>query len=97
MAPVGEDGSVGIRSVLIARAGGLVSAADLERFRVAILPPQNIAGYQLPLATLSLPGGPLTGSEPFLIHAEVGVRGGTHAPRRPGRRAVRLDPGPPAG
>jgi phosphonate transport system substrate-binding protein len=73
VAPVGEDGSVGIRSVLIARIGTLVSTTDLERYRIAILPPENIAGFQLPVSFLSLPTGPLTGSEPFLVHAESAV------------------------
>jgi phosphonate transport system substrate-binding protein len=70
VAPVGEDGSTGIRSVLIARDGRLPSSADLSGRRIALLPPDSIAGHQMPLAAFQLGGMPLSGEESFFV--EVG-------------------------
>ena len=70
VAPVGEDGSVGIRSVLIAKDGRLPSATDLAGRRIALLPADSIAGHQLPLATFQPGGKPLSGAETFFVKAE---------------------------
>ncbi|MDP3896520.1 MAG: PhnD/SsuA/transferrin family substrate-binding protein, partial [Mesorhizobium sp.] len=67
VAPVSEDGSQGIRSVLIARAGGPGSTADLSTARIAFGPRDSTASYRLPLAELAPRGDPLTGAEPFLV------------------------------
>ena len=69
VAPTGEDGSVGIRSVLIAKDGRLPSAADLAGRRIALLPPDSIAGHQLPLAAFQPGGKPLSGAETFFVKA----------------------------
>lgn len=69
VAPVGEDGSTGIRSVLIARSGRLTDIAALAGSKVALSPPDSVTGFQLPLATLVGDGGRYTGSEPFFVHA----------------------------
>lgn len=70
VAPVGEDGSIGIRSVLIARDGRLGSAADLAGRRIALPPADSIAGHQLPLAAFQPGGKPLSGAETFFVKAE---------------------------
>jgi phosphonate transport system substrate-binding protein len=70
VAPTGEDGSVGIRSVLIARDGRLHSPADLAGRRIALLPPDSIAGYRLPLAAFRPAGKSLSGAETFFVNAQ---------------------------
>ena len=70
VAPTGEDGSIGIRSVLIAKDGRLPSAADLAGRRIALLPPDSIAGHQLPLAAFQPGGKPLSGAETFFVKAK---------------------------
>ena len=70
VAPIGEDGSVGIRSVLIAKDGRLPSTADLAGRRIALLPPDSIAGHQLPLATFQPGCKPLSGAETFFRQGE---------------------------
>jgi phosphonate transport system substrate-binding protein len=69
VAPIGEDGSIGIRSVLIARDGRLPSATDLVGRRIALLPPDSIAGHRLPLAEFQPGGKPLSGAETFFVKA----------------------------
>lgn len=69
VAPVGEDGSIGIRSVLISRDGKLASLAGIKDRKVALSPPDSVAGYQLPLSEVSVGGGRMTGTEPFLVPA----------------------------
>jgi len=70
VAPVGEDGSIGIRSVLIARDGVLRSADDLAGRRIALAPADSIAGHQLPLAAFRPGDRPLSGAETFFVKAE---------------------------
>jgi phosphonate transport system substrate-binding protein len=70
VAPVGEDGSTGIRSVLIALDGRLPSSADLSGRRIALLPPDSIAGHQMPLAAFQPGGKPLSGEESFFVEVE---------------------------
>ena len=67
VAPTGEDGSIGLRSVLITKDGRLPSTADLAGRRIALLPPDSIAGYQLPLAVLQPGGKPMSGDESFFV------------------------------
>lgn len=69
VAPVGEDRSIGIRSVLVTRDNRLPSLKDMAQRKVAVLPDDNIAGFQLPVATLAENGLTLTGQEPFLVRA----------------------------
>ena len=69
VAPVGEDGSIGIRSVLISRDGKLASLAEIKDRKVALSPPDSVAGYQLPLSGMPVGGGRMTGTEPFLVPA----------------------------
>ena len=69
VAPTGEDGSIGIRSVLIAKDGRLPSVTELGRRRIALLPPDSIAGHQLPLAAFQPGGKPLSGAEAFFVTA----------------------------
>lgn len=66
-APIADDGSTGIRSVLVARADGPASAEMLTGARVALGPADSASGYLLPLAEFRLGGVALTGGEPFLV------------------------------
>ena len=70
VAPTGEDGSIGIRSVLITKDGRMRSAEDLAGRRIALLPGDSIAGHQLPLAAFQPAGKPLSGEETFFVKAE---------------------------
>jgi phosphonate transport system substrate-binding protein len=70
VAPTGEDGSIGIRSVLIAKDGRLPSVTDLAGRRIALLPSDSIAGHRLPLAAFRPGGKPLSGAEAFFVKAE---------------------------
>jgi phosphonate transport system substrate-binding protein len=70
VAPTGENGSIGIRSVLIAKDGRMRSAADVVGRRIALLPADSIAGYQLPLAAFQPAGKPLSGEETFFVKAQ---------------------------
>jgi phosphonate transport system substrate-binding protein len=67
VAPTGEDGSISIRSVLIARDGRVSSIEDLAGRRIALLPDDSIAGHQLPLAALRSAGKPLSATETFFV------------------------------
>ena len=71
VAPVGEDRSIGIRSVLITRDNRLPSLKDMAQRKVAVLADDNVAGFQLPVATLAEDGLNLTGQEPFLVRANT--------------------------
>jgi len=66
VAPVSDDGATGIRSALIARAGGPAHAADISRYKVALGPPDSVSGFLLPMAGFEPDGKRLTGDEPFL-------------------------------
>ncbi len=70
VAPVDEDGSTGIRSILVTRNGALASVSDLDGRRIALLPPESLAGHQLPLASLLYDGQALSGDEGFFVQAE---------------------------
>jgi phosphonate transport system substrate-binding protein len=70
VAPTGVDGSIGIRSVLIARNTSLGSPEDLAGRRIALPPPDSIAGHQLPLAAFRPGGSPLSGAESFFVKAD---------------------------
>jgi phosphonate transport system substrate-binding protein len=70
VAPIGQDGSIGIRSVMITKNGRLPSVTDLTGRRIALLPPDSIAGHQLPLAAFRPGGKPLSGTEFFFVKAE---------------------------
>jgi phosphonate transport system substrate-binding protein len=77
VSPIGEDGSIGIRSVLIAKHGRLPSMSDLTGRRIdlvgrriALLPPDSIAGHRLPLAAFRPTGKPLSGAETFFVKAQ---------------------------
>lgn len=67
VAPVGEDGTTGIRSVLIARDGRLPSPDDLAGRRIALLPADSIAGHQVPMAMFQPNGSPISGEESFFV------------------------------
>ncbi len=69
VAPVGEDGSIGVRAVLIARDRRLTSEDDLAGHRIALPPPDSIAANRLALATFRPRGRPLSGRETFLVAA----------------------------
>lgn len=70
VAPTGEDGSIGIRSVLVAANGRLSSATDLQGRRIALQPPDSIAGHQLPLSAFQPGGKPLSGAESFFVNVD---------------------------
>jgi phosphonate transport system substrate-binding protein len=70
VAPTGEDGSTGIRSVLIGLDGRIGSTDDLAGRRIALLPADSVAGHQVPLATFRPGGMPLGGAEGFLLQAD---------------------------
>ncbi len=75
VAPVDEDGTTGIRSVLLTRSGRVASPSDLDGKRVALLPPDNLAGHQLPLAAFQRDGRKLTGEESFFVMADSAEAG----------------------
>lgn len=68
VAPTSSNGAVGIRSALIARSGRLASLAEISTRRIAVTPPDDVAGNRLPLFSLRKEGVALTGEEPFLVH-----------------------------
>jgi phosphonate transport system substrate-binding protein len=70
VAPVGDEGTTGIVAILVTRDGRLSSLAEIGKHRIAVEPPDSIAGFLLP--RLELAGGSvtLTGSEPYLVHAD---------------------------
>jgi phosphonate transport system substrate-binding protein len=70
VAPVGADGAIGIVSILVSRDDRLPSLVEIGTHRVAIAAQDNIAGSILPLSGLPSEGAALTGSEPYLVHAE---------------------------
>jgi len=67
--PVSDDGSTGIRSILIARSGGPASSDDLAASRVAWGPGDSVSSYLMPLAEFTSNGQALQGNEPFLVAA----------------------------
>lgn len=69
VAPVGEDGSTGIRSVLIARSDGPQTAEAAISAKVAIGPADSVAGRLIPLAEFRPGGADLSGAETFLAPA----------------------------
>ena len=69
VAPVSDDGATGIKAILVTRDGRLQNASDIGAHRIAIAALDSIAGFALPRLELAT-GQPLTGSEPFLVHAE---------------------------
>jgi phosphonate transport system substrate-binding protein len=69
-APLGDDGATGIAAILVTRDGRLPSLAEIGRHRVAIAPPDSIAGSLLPEFELAGEKIALTGSEPYLVRAE---------------------------
>jgi phosphonate transport system substrate-binding protein len=70
VAPSDESGALGIRSILVTKDGRLASASDLAGRRIALLPPDSMAGHQLPLASFSPNGRRLSGEENFFITAQ---------------------------
>src|SRR3954468_6159270 len=68
-APVGDDGATGIKAILVTRDGRFQKVSDVGTHRVAIADLDSIAGFALPRLELAA-GQPLTGSEPFLVHAD---------------------------
>jgi len=70
VAPTDESGALGIRSVLVTRDGRLPSTSDLAGRRIALLPPDSMAGHQLPLASFSPNGRRLSGEENFFVAAQ---------------------------
>lgn len=69
-APVGEDGTAGIVSILVTRDDKLTNLAGIGKHRIAIAPPDNIAASMLPLSSLTVAGAALNASKPYLVHAE---------------------------
>ena len=70
VAPTDESGALGIRSVLVTMDGRLPSTSDLTGRRIALLPPDSMAGHQLPLASFSPNGRRLSGEENFFVAAQ---------------------------
>jgi len=69
VAPTGVDGSTGIRSVLIVLDGKISTTDDLTGSKIALLPPDSVAGHQVPLAMFRPGGRSLMGTEDFLLQA----------------------------
>jgi len=69
VAPTDESGALGIRSVLVTMDERLSSTSDLAGRRIALLPPDSMAGHQLPLASVSPNGRRLSGKESFFVAA----------------------------
>lgn len=65
-APIGEDGTSGLRSVLIMRKG---SGLPPGKGRIAVTAPDDVAGYMAPLASFRPGGAAFTGSEANVVHA----------------------------
>jgi phosphonate transport system substrate-binding protein len=69
-APIGEDGATGIKAILVTRDGRVSKPSDIGTHRVAIAELDSIAGFVLPRLELAAGQVALSGSEPFLVHAE---------------------------
>jgi len=67
VAPTDESGALGIRSIMVTMDGRLASTSDLAGRRIALLPPDSMAGHQLPLASFSPNGRRLSGEENFFV------------------------------
>jgi phosphonate transport system substrate-binding protein len=70
VAPVGEDGTTGIVAVLVTRGGKLAGVTDLAGHRVAVAPPDSLAGSMLPAVALAPQAIAASGNEPYLVRAE---------------------------
>ncbi|MGX7876637.1 phosphate/phosphite/phosphonate ABC transporter substrate-binding protein [Mesorhizobium sp. ORM6] len=70
VAPVDSDGAAGIRSVLLTRDGKLPGLADMDAHRIAMPPPDSVAGSLLPLAGLSAEHVKIAEDAPFLVRAD---------------------------
>jgi phosphonate transport system substrate-binding protein len=70
VAPLGDDGATGIVAVLVTRDARLTGLTDLAAHRVAIAPPDSLAGSMLPVVALASQGTALSGDEPYLVRAE---------------------------
>jgi phosphonate transport system substrate-binding protein len=69
VAPVGDDGTIGVVSVLVTRDGRLPGLTGMAGHRVAIAPQDSVAGSMLAEFDLAGQIG-LTGTEPYLVRAE---------------------------
>lgn len=69
-APVGADGAIGIRSVLIAREDGMADLSEIASHRIAAGPADSVTGLLLPLAGLAAEPARLRADAPYLLHAE---------------------------
>lgn len=68
-APVGADGSIGLRAVVVGRLGALNSVDDIPAHRVAIAGGDGNAVRALVVGRLAVAGSVVTGSEPFFMPA----------------------------
>jgi phosphonate transport system substrate-binding protein len=82
-APTDADGAVGLRSVLVTRDARVAKPADMAERRIALGPPDSVAGSLLPLADLAAAGIANVGDRPLLSRAasasaaEAMLRAGT--------------------
>lgn len=70
VAPVAEDGTAGIVAILVTRDRKLPSLALMGEYRVAIAPPDSVAGAVMPQFELAAKGTLLAGAAPHLVRAE---------------------------
>lgn len=70
VAPVGEDGTTGIVAVLVTRGGKMAGVTDLAGHRIAVAPPDSLAGSMLPAVALASQAIAQSGNEPYLVRAE---------------------------
>ncbi|TGP20513.1 phosphonate ABC transporter substrate-binding protein [Mesorhizobium sp. M1D.F.Ca.ET.184.01.1.1] len=69
VAPVDADGAIGIRSVLVTRDDKVPDLAAITSHRIAIAPPDNVAGSLLPLTALGGERVKIAEDSPFLTRA----------------------------
>ena len=70
VAPLDEDGSVGIAVIIVTRDGRLAGLTDIDKRRIALAPPDSLARTLLPGVALAPEGISFTGNERYLVHTE---------------------------
>lgn len=68
VAPTDADGAVGIRSVLLTRDARVAKPSDMAARRIALGPPDSLAGNLMPLADLAAAGVMDAENQPLLRH-----------------------------
>lgn len=70
-APVDVDGAIGVRSVVLSRAGKASDLDDLRDIKVAVPAVDDLTGWLVPMALLPDDGLRFDGSEPFFLKSST--------------------------